>query len=278
MKLTYSKYDTYLKCPRKYKYETDGIKPITIDSKYFALYGILIQKFFQDYTNVYVNGKVPLTTNAIRSTLKKMWDNILYRNYVNWKDPWVKQTADEIYEEAYKDILENIKAFPLFKECKSEVNIEIKLKKSGDILNGRLDFIRQCPDGSVEILDGKSTSHLDRVDQDQLLFYALLYFLRNSKLPKRLGFLFYRYRTIQYIDFNADIFIKFKNKLALAKEAIKKDKEFVPKVKLSKVCLWCAYKLECEPYQTKKEASRIKRSKLHSETDGGIISLGADED
>lgn len=278
MKLSYSSYNTYLQCPRKFKYELDGVKPPTEDSKYFALYGILIQKFFEEYTNSLLKSKIQITPELIRVVLKKMWDKILSRNYVNWKDPWVKQTADEIYEEAYTDILENIKVFTLFKECKSEVNIEIRLKKSGDILKGRLDFIRELPDGSVEILDGKSTSHLDRVDNEQLLFYALVYFLRHNKLPKKLGFLFYRYRTIQYIDFNTDLFIKFKNKLALAKETIKKDKEFKPMVKLSKICLYCPYKLDCEPYQIKKEANREKRSKLHAETNGGVVSLGGNED
>ena len=63
----------------------------------------------------------------------------------------------------------------------------------------------------------------------------------------------------------------------MAKAAIKKDKEFKPIVKLSKICLYCPYKLDCEPYQIKKEANREKRSKLHKETNGGIVSFGSDE-
>lgn len=278
IKLSFSKYDTYLKCPRKYKYELDGVKPIVQESKYFALYGILIQRFFQEYTNTIIPSKFPVTPELIKSVLKKLWEKILKLNYVCWDDIWVKQSSEEIFEECYKDILENIRAFPLFSECKSELSIEIKLKKSGDILNGRLDFIRRCPDGSIEILDGKSTAHLDRVDVEQLFFYALLYYLKHKKLPKKLGFLFYRYKTIQYIDFNPEILLKFKNKLALAKEAIKKNKTFEPKVKLSKICMWCSYKLSCKPYLEKKEANAAKRSKLHADTEGRIISLGIDED
>jgi CRISPR/Cas system-associated exonuclease Cas4 (RecB family) len=278
MKLTYSNYDTYLKCPRKYKYNVDGVKPPMEDSKYFALYGILIQRFFQEYTNSIVPSGIDVTPILVRSMLKKFWDKILERNYVNWKDPWVKQTADEIFEECLKDIIENINALPLFNECKSEVNILIKLKKSGDEIHGRLDFIRTCPDKSIEILDGKSTAHLDRVENEQLYFYALLYFLRSGKLPKRLGYIFYRYKTVQYIDFNKDILIQFKNKLALAKEAIKKDKIFEPKVKLSKVCAWCPHRITCQPYIAKKEANAAKRSKLHADANGGVIPLGGDED
>jgi CRISPR/Cas system-associated exonuclease Cas4 (RecB family) len=273
MRLSFSKYDTYLKCPRQYKYKLDGVEPAEEESKYFALFGILIQRFFQDYVNIMLPKKYPITDNFVRAYLDKLWKKILEKEYVNWNDPWVKETPGQIFEQAYIDVLENIKAFPLFSECRSEVTIDIKLKKSGDQLNGRLDFIRTCPDKSIEILDGKSTAHLERVDVEQLYFYSLLYFLKHNVLPKRLGFLFYRYRTIQYIDFNPDILIKFKNKLALAKEAIKKDKEFKATVKLSKVCVWCPYKLICKPCLEKKAANSEKRSKIKEETNGEIISL-----
>jgi CRISPR/Cas system-associated exonuclease Cas4 (RecB family) len=253
-----------------------GIKPAEEENKYFALYGILIQKFFQKYINDILPSKISVTEALIRSLLSREWQKILDKNYVDWSEPYVKQTSDEIYEEVYKDVIDNMKAFDFFNQCKSEVTINIKLKKSGDILDGRLDFIRKCPDGSIEILDGKGTNHLDRVDVDQLYFYALLYFLNHKKLPKRLGFLFYRYKSIQYIDFNQDLLIKFKDKLALAKEAIKKDKEFKPTLKMSKVCVWCPYKLMCQPYMDKREANSAKRSKMKADFDGDFISLGGD--
>lgn len=252
------------------------MRPPEQENKYFALYGMLIQKFFQEYTNSILPSKINVTDSLVKSVLERQWSKILLKNYVDWDEPFVKDTAEQIFEQVYKDVLDNIKAFDFFGQCKSEVTISINLKKSGDILNGRLDFIRKCPDGSVEILDGKGTNHLDRVDADQLYFYALLYFLNHKKLPKRLGFLFYRYKSIQYVDFNPDLLIKFKNKLALAKEAIKKDKEFKPTLKMSKVCIWCPYKLECQPYMAKRDANSAKRSKIKAEFDGSIMSLGED--
>ena len=277
MKISYSSYDMYLKCPRKYQLNYSGIKPPEKESKYFALYGILIQKFFEEYTNSILPSKINVTENLVRSVLEKQWKKILFKNYVNWDEPFVKESADEIFEQVYKDTLDNIKAFNWFDQCRSEVTINIKLKKSGDILDGRLDFIRKCPDGSVEILDGKSTAHLDRVDAEQLYFYALLYFLNHKKLPKRLGFIFYRYKTIQYIDFSPELLIKFKNKLALTKDAIKKDKTFVPTLKMSKVCIWCPFKLSCQPYMDKREANSKKRSKMKNDYNGEVISFGNED-
>jgi PD-(D/E)XK nuclease superfamily len=277
MKISYSSYDMYLKCPKKYQFNYSGIKPPEKENKYFALYGILIQKFFQEYTNNILPSKINVTENLVRSVLEQQWKKILFKNYVNWDEPYVKENADEIFEQCYKDVLDNIKAFDWFDQCKSEVTINIKLKKSGDILDGRLDFIRKCPDGSVEILDGKSTAHLDRVDAEQLYFYALLYFLNHKKLPKKLGFIFYRYKTVQYIDFNPEILLKFKNKLALTKAAIKKDKEFIPTLKMSKVCIWCPFKLTCQPYMDKREANSKKRSKIKEEYNGEVISFGSED-
>ena len=261
MRLSYSKYNTYLACPRKYKNQEDKVEPPEPDNKYFALYGILIQRFFQDYVNILLPKSMLVTDEFIKNYLRKQWEKVLAENYINWTDPFVSQNAEQIFEEVYTNVLENIKTYSsLFRECHSEVGLYIKLKKSGDEINGRLDFIRDCKDGTVEILDGKSTSHLDRVDVDQLYFYALLYSLKHGKLPDKVGFLFFRYCTIQYIDFNADILLKFKNKLALTKETIKKDKEFKPTVKLSKTCMWCSYKLICDEYCSKKAANRTKRS------------------
>lgn len=276
MWLSFSKYDTYLACPKKYKYQVDRITPPQKESKYFALYGILIQKFFEHYTNVYIPNKIEMTTDKIRSGLDVMWQKILRKEFVNWNDPWVKQTPSQIFEEALTDIVANIKEFDFWESIKSEVSYKIELKKTKDVLNGRIDFIRNLVDGEVEILDGKSTKHLDRVDPEQLLFYALLYYLRHKKLPKKLGFLFYRYRIIKYIDFNKDILITFNNKLALAKKAIRLDKNFEAKVKLSKVCLWCPYKSICNPYLEKKAANSNKRRKNDIDLgyDGDILSFG----
>ncbi len=208
--------------------------------------------------------------------MEQLWDKTLEEEYVNWNDPWVKQTPSEMLEECIGDVLANMRAFDFWRSVKSEVKYKIDLRRSGDVLNGRIDFIRTLPNGDIELLDGKSTKHMDRVDPEQLMFYALMYFLRHKKLPVRLGFLFYRYQVIQYIDFNRDILIQFKNKLALAKKAIKVDKEFEARVKLSKVCQWCPYKLLCKPYMDKKEANAQKRNKIKIEPEGEIVSFGLD--
>ena len=273
MRLSYSKYESYLSCPRRYKLQMDRVEPPQKESKYFALYGILIQIFFQHYANTYLLKGVAIDKDNLRNVLHNYWSSVLEDEYVNWNDPWVRQTESEIFEEVYSDALKNMEVIDFWTQCRSEVSIEIRLKKSKDVLSSRIDFVRTLPDGSVEILDGKSTKHLDRPNSDQLMFYALLYFLRNKKLPKRLGWLFYRYQTVKYIDFDADKLIQFKNKLALAKKAMKVDTLFEPKVKLSTTCKWCPYQLTCEAFLTKKQANAEKRGKINADTSGDIVYL-----
>lgn len=262
MNISYSKYRMFLDCPQKYYWTTINKPKSFKQSKYFAIYGIVIQKFFEYYVNVYLkNG--PLSDENIKKYLKLHWDNTIRKEYVVWDDPWCKQTSDDIFNEVYNDILLNIKAFDFFKYMKSEVVFNIKLAKSQDELNGRMDFIINRLDGTVEILDGKGTYKQEDVDYEQLYFYALMYYLKYKKLPDKIGFWFYKFQTVKYVDFSIDNLIKFRDKFSLIKKTIKETKEFNPpsKIKISKICEWCDYKFDCTSYTRKKEANRLKRGK-----------------
>jgi len=155
------------------------------------------------------------------------------------------------------------------------VTLEILLKKSRDIIVSRLDFIVTNPDNTVEILDGKGTNKPDtNVDVEQLYFYALMYLLKYGKLPDKIGFLFYRFQMIKYIDFDLSQIIDFKNKLSYVKAAIKKDKVFAPKVKLSKQCKWCAYKFKCDEHNKARELNQSKRKNKMDLGGSGLIEFG----
>jgi CRISPR/Cas system-associated exonuclease Cas4 (RecB family) len=195
---------------------------------------------------------------------------------VVWDDPWCKKGSEEMFEELYEDVLENLKIFNFFPYARSEVIYNIYLKKSRDELHGRMDFIIKNPDGTVEILDGKGTNKIDKtVDKEQLYFYALLYLFRNKRLPDKLGFWYYKYQRVQYIDFDLDTIIEFKKKLALVKKSIKTDTVWEPKVKITKGCKFCDYKVDCDAYNLTKEANRIKRGKGVSQpANGKMITFG----
>ena len=275
MRLSYSQYRTFIQCPRLYHYQATKVVPPAKPSSYFALYGILIEAFFKKYTNVYTKQGVVLSNDKIRNILSSLWEYIIEKNYVDWSDPWVNETADQIFENVYNDTLMNMDTFSFWKEAQSEVSFEILLKKSQDVLSCRMDFIWRKQDGTVEILDGKGTNKMDKnVDIEQLLFYALMYLLRNKRIPDKIGFLYYKYHLIKYVDFDMDSVMQFKDKLALVKRAIKKTTEFKPKVGLSKHCKWCAHRFGCDAYNAKKDANaEKKKSVITKEYSGSIITL-----
>lgn len=276
MKVSYSSYRTYIDCPRLYKYRSEKKEPPAEQSKYFALYGLLIESFFKDYTNNYSKQGTNLKDQQIRAILDKNWNKILKYNYVDWNEPWVKKTPSQIFQETYDDVLSNLKTFDFWKRSRSEVTINIFLKKSSDTITSRLDFIWNQLNGNDCILDGKGTEKIEtNVDNEQLYFYTLIYLLKYGKLPDKIGFLFYRYQIIRYLDFDLDTIMSFKNKLSLVKKAMKEDKIFKPNVKLSKHCRWCEYRFVCDAYSQKKEANAKKRKKvINIETEGSVIDFG----
>lgn len=275
MKLSYTEYSIYKKCPKSYYNTVNGVDPPEQQSKYFALYGLLVEAFFKMYTNLILKRHENLNNDQICDILRKLWEWVLNNNYVVWDDPWVKESSEHIFMSAYEDVVKNINSFDFWKYATAEVPFEILLKKNQDTLSCRLDFIINKPEGTTELLDGKGTHKMDKnVDIEQLYFYILIYLLHYKKLPDKAGFLYYRYQLIKYIDFDMKIIMDFKDKLAIVKKAIKEDKIFEAKVGISKQCKWCAYKLTCTALIAKrKERAEKKAPLLPFEFDGSILSF-----
>jgi len=260
MKLSYSEYRTYIDCPRLYRLRRDKVAPLEKDNRYFALYGLLVERFFKKYTNEVAKTGRELTDENIRSVLTDIWAYVLETNHVNWNEPFVKNGSDEIFEMACTDVCENMRKFSFWKDARSEVTFNVSLKKTGDALTCRMDFIVEPQNGPIEILDGKGKMKIDTdADVEQLFFYALMYLLNKGRLPDKLGFLYYRFKLIKYIDFDKDTIMSFRDKLAIVKQAIKEDRDFHAKVKLSKHCQWCVYKCSCDAYAAKKKENADKK-------------------
>jgi hypothetical protein len=275
MLLSYSEYKSYVQCPKKYYKEVNNIEPPERPSRYFAVYGILMEFFFKIYSNVYSKKNILLTDEQVYKILRKLWAKVLEENYVVWTDPWCRESSEHIFMSAYEDVLKNLNNFEFWRCAQSGITFEILLKKSQDILTCQLDFIVNNLDGTIEILDGKGVYKIDKaIDIDQLYFYILVYLLHYKKLPDKAGFLLYKFQTIRYIDFDMKSIMDFKDKLVMVKKAIKTDKTFEAKVGISKQCKWCDYKMTCEALINKrKERADKKKPGISFDFDGGVISF-----
>ncbi len=279
MRLSYSNYRNYLNCPSFYRKIVTKVPPTEKASRYFALYGLMMESFFKTYSNSYRTSQKEFSEGQIERMLSSKWERILAENYVCWSDPWVKESQNQIFSQAQNDVAEILTKFDFWRRSRSEVSFAINLKKSGDAISCRMDFICDNDDGTHDILDGKGTRKMDQnVDMEQLYFYALIYLLKHKRLPRKIGFLFYRYHLIKYIDFNMETIIKFKDKLALVKRAIKADTEFKPKVKLSKQCKWCVYRFACDAWLNQKQANAEKKAVKNRiealENATGVVTFG----
>jgi predicted RecB family nuclease len=134
-------------------------------------------------------------------------------------------------------------------------------------MKGRLDFcIQRKVDGETEtiILDGKATKHPDRVDEDQILFYTLLFTMRYRFLPDRIGYLFFRHgddedKAIRWHDVNPDRLQEVRSEAIDIIHQIRNDSDWDPQPDPS-YCQWCQYEDVCDARQEQKEANR--RSKM----------------
>lgn len=262
MKLSYSEYNVYKKCPKRYYNEVNKVEPPEPQSSYFAAYGLLIESFFKFYVNTLLKKNIILDDDQTESVLRKLWDKVLKENYIKWDDPWCRESSSHIFMSVLEDIKTNINTFDFWQHAQSEVSFNIFLKKSQDTLTCRLDFIVNNPDGTVEILDGKGTYKMDKtIDIEQLYFYILVYYMHYKKLPDKAGFLYYKFHLVKYIDFDINIINDFSKKLALVKRAIREDKKFEAQVGISKQCKWCAYRMTCEELIVKRREWSEKRKK-----------------
>lgn len=261
--ISYSAWKNFRECPKKYFYKNVRDVPSTIPrNDYYTLYGRLTEKFFEYFSNIWRFNLPYMTPEDIKNRLEIVYKNILSYSVVDWSDPIVTCTKEEIFNQSYKDVCTIMDSMNqnFFLNTKSEVSIQVRLKD--DIrLNCRADFIhKDAITPAILIFDGKGTDKIGKnVDEKQLLFYALLYFLHYKVLPSELGFFYYRFNAFRPVNINIDIMNEFRAQLSLdIKKILEQDFKATP---CSKSCRYCDYRLTCSDLR-EYAAKRKKKSKI----------------
>ena len=96
----------------------------------------------------------------------------------------------------------------LTEDSQAEVNLTVTVSNPDyDFalrFGGRADFIHGRGEGRW-IVDGKGSEHREKfVDADQLVWYALLHYLKYHVAPRRIGFLYWRFPEdpVQWVDYD----------------------------------------------------------------------------
>jgi len=131
-------------------------------------------------------------------------------------------------------------------------------------MGGRADFIHGADKLHIDILDGKGSRHREKyVDSDQLIWYAVQFYLKYHVAPTRLGFVFWKFpkEPVKWIAYDNDA---MRNLVDDTFEVAKKIKLQVFNAVPEGHCYQCDYRDKCEDGKKflagKKAESRIINS------------------
>lgn len=266
--LSYSGFDTYRNCPKHYhlKYVKKEEPPVK-ESKHNAIVGTVVQQVFADFLNKELWRKGSETTKELlRLTDLYFWE-YLDNNHVDFNDITCRFKHPT---EPLNECLEMVpKILQLWKRerflgpyAKSEVDVRVRYRGS-ETLAGYLDFVIRKDDGTIMILDGKASRHHDKyVNEDQLYFYALLFYLKYQKLPDKLGFIFYAFaddedKGVKWIEVDKAKIKNLREQVEDAFDSIYQGKwKATPK---PSNCRFCPFESVCSERLSQKAANSFKR-------------------
>ena len=282
IRLSYSSLKQYESCPRQYNWQRIERRPRPQEeSRHNAMTGTVIQATFEHFYKNEIWRMGPDASKYLQEVSLGYLDKFLAENLVNWDDPSCRFTLIDVRSELFRMIPATVQTIKrerlLGPYAQSEIPIELYMGK--DILLGNLDFVIRTTDDKVWIFDGKATKHREeRVDPDQLYFYALLFYLRWQYMPDRLGFLYYWYtdqpeKAMDWIPVDVERVHAIKDRAEKAIAAMRRN-EWQPNPTPSN-CKYCAWELSCKERQEQKAINSAKRKKntpeLPTPDDNGLI-------
>lgn len=273
--LSWSKYKTWNECPQRYHWTYNIDKePPARESKHFAAIGSVVQRVFEYFYEYQVYKRNHLAVDILLEKTEEFFNDFTDEEYIDWNHvtcPYNRLEAlsecKEIVEKTYYDIVDKdligYKNLP-----EATIQIPFQRQSLGKVaLRGRLDFIIQKGDKSTPetiLLDGKTTSKPDRVNEEQLLFYSLLFTMRYRTLPDKVGFYFYRFGeddegpSIEWVNITSDRLNDFKQDVIRTVKEIRSEEDWEADPEPS-YCNWCNFERICDARQEQKEDNRQNR-------------------
>lgn len=274
-RLSWSRYRSYNECSQKYNwtYNVDKESPGR-DSKHFAVIGSVVQRVFEYFYEYQVYKRNHLAIDILLEKTEEFFNDFLDEEYVDFNHvtcPYSRGSAlsecKEVVQKSYETILrENLIGYKNLSE--STIQVPFKRQSLGKVaLKGRLDFIIQRGDENdpeTLLLDGKATKNPDKVDDDQLLFYSLLFALRYQTLPDKVGFFFFRFGeddeepSLRWLDVTPQRLNRIKEDVMNVVKSIRSEEDWEPTPDPS-YCRWCPFERVCDKRQSQKQKNRENR-------------------
>jgi CRISPR/Cas system-associated exonuclease Cas4 (RecB family) len=248
--LSYSSKKTYTNCPKQYEYRYISKPKIETDPRN-AIFGISIGKIFEWFyrDKIWSNPNpdsdlLLLIDKAIESAShEKKFDISSDKIFFNS----IKNELNTFVPIGLKIIQDN-KLLSLNSQAEFKLDLLYKHEKRDYSvkLAGRADFIHYKESGQIWILDGKSSKYKGvYADPEQLIWYAMLHYIKYHKSPTRIGYIFYRFPEdpVQWIHYDENSLRKCLNSSFEVLDKIRL-RMFNPSPSVE--CKICDYKSICE--------------------------------
>ena len=182
LRLSASKYETYLKCPLQFKF-AHVLEVPTPGATYFNV-GLAVHAVAENLTNLEKDGITPTEEMAFE-ILEKNWDSNSYKS---------KKKENEDFSKAKEMIQTFLKWITESKNKAVDVEKRFKIELAGVPVTGSIDRVEQTPDGNYEVIDfktGRVYETKNTIKEDtQMNLYALAVKHLYGKLPDKTS-LFY---------------------------------------------------------------------------------------
>jgi CRISPR/Cas system-associated exonuclease Cas4 (RecB family) len=276
--LSYSAYKQYKTCPKQYYLKrVKKDTPPEEDSRHNAAIGTVVMKVFEDFYNEEIWRKGAKTSDELLARAELYFWEFVENEYIDWDDFSCRfsgptEVLDEILVMVPK-VLAGIKREKfLGPYAKSEIDIKVRFGME-DYLLGYLDFVIRTPEDELLLLDGKASRHREKnVDETQLYYYALMFYLRYKKLPDRMGFFYFNFAddpelAMDWIDVDRAKIRDLRRDIEQVIYEIKQGKKGrnkagnFPAKPQAKNCRYCLWESVCGERLQQKAANSKKRSK-----------------
>lgn len=275
MNMTYEDWKTYKECPKKYfLFIRKGMAPTAPQNDYFRLYGLLIQSFFQHYSNIWRYKTPYMPPDFIQAKLKTLYEQLLETTQVDWNGRFVKGSKEDIYNEVYRDVCIIMDSPNQNYFLNTRANLEIAVDtQTGIRITHPISFLHKNLDESVLIFEGRGSSKVKKKEKGhRLLFYALLYYMHFKKIPEQLAYFYYRYNTLAPFPYDLTILNEFRAMVSKDMKDMMALSHF-PANPCTNSCKYCPYNNSCED-RSKWQANRRKASTIEAPEEIGVINLG----
>ena len=236
LRLSASKYETYLKCPLQFKF-AHVLEVPTPGATYFNV-GLVVHAVAENLTNLEKDGIAPTEEMAFE-ILEKEWDSNSYKNKKKEKEDLAQ--AKEMVQTFLKWITES-------KNKAVDVEKRFKIEISGVPVTGSIDRVEITPEGNYEVIDFKTggvyeTKNTIKEDT-QMNLYALAVKHLYGKLPEKTSLFYLRENKMLENVIKTDNLEKVKSNLENVTKLILNE-EFEAKPQKG-ACYNCGFRSICD--------------------------------